>query len=242
MKTLVFITLFLSMCLSTVIAQDLEGIATYKTQRKVDIELDSTQFNDEMQQRMRAMLMKQFQREYTLEFTKDESIYQQVETLDKPSNQMGGGGVMVMAVGSGESDILYKNTSENRYANQNEMFSKLFLIKDNIEDREWKLEKESKNIGQYTCFKATYNTTRTVRVASSSSDGENSDSSEETNEEEVTVTAWYTPQIPVSHGPDEYDGLPGLILEVSDGDLTILCSKVVLNPEKGLDISETNER
>ena len=29
-----------------------------------------------------------------------------------------------------------------------------------------------------------------------------------------TITAWYTPQIPVSHGPAEYGGLPGLILEL----------------------------
>ncbi|MBL4664220.1 MAG: GLPGLI family protein [Flavobacteriaceae bacterium] len=56
--------------------------------------------------------------------------------------------------------------------------------------------------------------------------------------ETVTVTAWYTPQIPVKNGPSQYNGLPGLILELNDGDLTILCSKVVLNPKSGLDIKE----
>jgi GLPGLI family protein len=30
----------------------------------------------------------------------------------------------------------------------------------------------------------------------------------------VVTTAWYTPQIPVSNGPRNYHGLPGLIMEV----------------------------
>ena len=30
----------------------------------------------------------------------------------------------------------------------------------------------------------------------------------------IDIVAWYTPQIPVSHGPAEFGGLPGLILEL----------------------------
>ncbi len=32
---------------------------------------------------------------------------------------------------------------------------------------------------------------------------------------QIEVVAWYTPQIPVSNGPGEYWGLPGLILEIN---------------------------
>ncbi len=35
---------------------------------------------------------------------------------------------------------------------------------------------------------------------------------------DVEVVAWFTPEIPVSSGPSWYQGLPGLILEVSDDD------------------------
>ena len=35
-----------------------------------------------------------------------------------------------------------------------------------------------------------------------------------------------------------YQGLPGLILEVHDGELTVICSKIVLNPEDKVDIKE----
>jgi len=52
----------------------------------------------------------------------------------------------------------------------------------------------------------------------------------------VTVTAWYAPEIPVSQGPDNYWGLPGLILEVNDGKTVILCSKIVLNSKEKVEI------
>ena len=49
--------------------------------------------------------------------------------------------------------------------------------------------------------------------------------------QERTITAWYTPEIPISQGPGPYWGLPGLILEVNDGRTAILCNKIVLNTE-----------
>lgn len=51
--------------------------------------------------------------------------------------------------------------------------------------------------------------------------------------EEVEVTAWFTPQIPVSNGPGEYAGLPGLILEMNMHRTTILCSKIILSTKAG---------
>ena len=53
---------------------------------------------------------------------------------------------------------------------------------------------------------------------------------------ETTITAWYAPEIPVNQGPESYWGLPGLILEASDGKTTILCSKIVLNPKDKTEI------
>ena len=50
----------------------------------------------------------------------------------------------------------------------------------------------------------------------------------------ITVTAWYTPQISVSNGPDNYQGLPGLILEVNDGDLSIFVVKLQSTPKNRL--------
>ena len=61
---------------------------------------------------------------------------------------------------------------------------------------------------------------------------------DEVTKETQTVTAWYTPQIPVSNGPEQFQGLPGLILELSYDSQTILCSKISLNPSKPIKIKE----
>ena len=48
------------------------------------------------------------------------------------------------------------------------------------------------------------------------------------------IIAWYAPEIPVSLGPLNYWGLPGLILEINEENVIILCSKVTLsNKEVG---------
>ena len=238
MKILLYISLALSLFFTSLLsAQDFKGIATYKSQRKMDIKLDSTQMNDEMHQQMMAMLKKQFEKEYTLEFNNNESLYKEVESLDKPTGSTSGMQIEIM--GSGEGDILYKNLTENRYASQSDVFGKIFLINDTLEQPEWKLEKETKNIGEYTCFKATFK--RKVMMSSSMTMSVNSEEEPkepEQKEIEQTVTAWYTLQIPVKHGPGNYSGLPGLILEVSDGSETILCSRIIINPKDGVSIEE----
>ncbi len=234
-KLVKIITLVVLTITTNIMAQDFQGIATYKSQRKFDIKLDSTQMNSEMHQRMMAMMKKQFEKTHILTFNKEESIYKEDEQLEAPQPQ---GMVMVM-VETGGSDVMYKNTKEKRYTNQNESFSKLFLIRDKLEDIKWELGSETKNIGDYTCYKATFKREVEVRQSGISVNGDK-DLDEEIKPEmkEITVTAWYTPQIPVNTGPAQYHGLPGLILEVSDGTTTMMCSKVVLNPEKPVEFKE----
>ena len=53
---------------------------------------------------------------------------------------------------------------------------------------------------------------------------------------QIEVTAWYAPQIPVSQGPGDFWGLPGLILEVNTDKTTVLCSKIIMNPKEKVDI------
>ena len=49
---------------------------------------------------------------------------------------------------------------------------------------------------------------------------------------ENTITAWYCPEIPINQGPENYWGLPGLILEVNDGKTVMLCTKIVMNSKE----------
>jgi GLPGLI family protein len=220
---------------STIIAQEFQGQATYKSHRKMDIQLDSTQMETEMHRKMIEMMKKQFEKTYILTFNKEESLYKEDEELETPQPA---GMVMVM-IDSGESGELYKNTKEDRYTDQNEMFGKVFLIEDKLKKLDWKLEDETKNIGEYTCYKATMKRTVDVVESGISINGDKDlDDVSEPKTEEITVTAWYTPQIPVNNGPANYHGLPGLILEVHDGPQTLICSKIVLNPKDKIEIKE----
>lgn len=233
-KLIIISTLFLC---GKINAQEFKGEATYKSKRQIDVKLDSTQMDTGMQQQVMEMLKKQFEKTHILTFNKEESIYKEEESLGAPNPQ----GMEMVMIGGGGSDVLYKNIKEKRKTNQTETFSKLFLVKDDLKEHQWTLESETKNIGEYTCFKATM--TREVEDVESgftlrTEENDDQHEGEEKKMKTITITAWYTPQIPVSSGPAGYHGLPGLILETNDGSQTIICSKIVINPKKSNDIVE----
>jgi GLPGLI family protein len=229
----ILVMLVITFVSTNTFAQDFQGEATYKTHRKFDIKLDSSQMNSDMHQRMMDMMKKQFEKTFILSFNKSESLYKEDKQLESPQPT---GMVMVM-VDAGGSDILYKNMKENRFASQNDVYGKIFLVKDELQKHDWQLSAETKNIGDYTCYKATM-TREVERMERGISVNGDKELSDEVHMEEITITAWYTPDIPVNNGPRNYHGLPGLILEINDGNQTIMCSKIVLNPDDKVSISE----
>jgi GLPGLI family protein len=232
---LIIVSIFL-LC-GTITAQDFIVEATYKSKRQIDVKLDSTQMNSGMQEQVMEMLKKQFEKTHILTFNKEESVYIEEESLGAPNPQ----GMQMAIIGAGGSDVLYKNLKEKRNTNMRETFSKLFLVKGGLKEHEWTLESDTKNIGEYTCFKAIM--TREVEEVKSGFTIDKDEDSHEKEDKEapmktITITAWYTPQIPVSAGPAGYHGLPGLILETNDGSQTIICSKIIINPKKSNEIIE----
>ena len=220
--------LIISLIANHLRAQEFQGIATYKSHRKVDLKMDEKKVNSEMQKSIQEQLKKQFQQEYTLEFNRNESIYKRVETLDRPSPPSSSGIIIKVSQGS---DVYYKNIKENRYTNKTEISGKIFLIKDTLNVNKWKLVNETKYIGEYACFKAFFEEEHETKTITEEGKIENVT-------KQRTTIVWYTPQIPVSNGPENYFGLPGLILEVNDGELTLICNKIVLNPEESFEIKE----
>lgn len=231
MRTLIITTLFLVFAFAKAYSQQLSGVATYQSQRSFDFKLEEGKngMSADIQKQLQAQMKKQFQKEYTLIFKGAESTYQQEESLAPP--MPASNGITLSVSVSGANGITYHNTSEQRLVKESEIMGKQFLIKDSLSKPKWTLEKEIKNIGIYTCFKATI-----------SQEYQQPSFNEETGEKEdsitkiKTITAWYTLDIPVNHGPDEYWGLPGLILEVSDGKFSLMCTKVVLNPKREVQI------
>ena len=221
----------------SVFAQDFSGRATYKTHRKSSFELDSTTMatNPGIQEQLEAQMRKMFQKTFTLDFSKSESMYKEQQELDAPKSPSSNGDAMIMIVGGdGGSDLLYKSILEKRMANKKDLMGKVFLIKDNLVSYDWELTGETKNIGNYTCYKAVFEKEE-ESIEIKMIDGE---VKEEKGIKKRTIVAWYTTDIPISNGPKNYGGLPGLILEVNDGNETIMCSELVLNPSKTIDIKE----
>lgn len=234
-------------------AQELSGVATYQTKTTIDMSRFNRGGEQMTEQRKKQIMerMKNFlEKEFTLSFTKNESFYKEEEALAAPVAGGGGG----RWGGSFVQGGIYKNVKNNAYARENNMFGKTFLVKDTLNNLNWELVKESKMIGQYPVFKAV--ATRPIEAnlwsrmgrrgrGGSRGDSAKKDSTETASTDQEpekkepkteTITAWYTPMIPASHGPDDFGGLPGLILELSTNNTTILCTKVVLNPEEAITI------
>jgi GLPGLI family protein len=223
-------------------AQDFQGKAYYESKTSMDMSgWGGNQMSEEQKKQIAERMKSMFEKTYVLTFNRSESIYKEQEKLDTPGaggNRWGG------MMGSFTAGPQYKNVKDNVLLQDQEFFGKQFLIKDSLPKLEWKMENETKQIGQYMCFKATAVKKvdemdfSSMRRRNRDNDAEKKkDTTKTTNvmdeievPKEIIVTAWYTPQIPVNQGPGEYWGLPGLILEVNADRTTILCSKIVINP------------
>ncbi|HRG18089.1 MAG TPA: GLPGLI family protein [Flavobacterium lutivivi] len=252
-KNLVLIFLFFSTIVFS--QKDFQGMAVYESKTSMGEFNDRMKGNKditpEMQKMIEERMKKMFEKTFILNFDKSTSIYKEEEKLDAPGQNQGGFRMMTSMMGGGGT--YFKNIKEKKYTVDKEFMGKEFLVKDSLKIYNWQMTGETRQIGGYNCFKAI------AVVPTSASDFRNfrmKKTDEEKKEEvkaedkekktnimdgfempkEITITAWYTPEIPVSQGPEGYWGLPGLILEINDGKTTILCSKIVLNPKDKVEI------
>ena len=82
---------------------------------------------------------------------------------------------------------------------------KNFLVTDQI-NYSWKITNETKQIQNYTCYKAT------------------------TSFRGNTFEVWFTPDIPINAGPWKWYGLPGLIVEATDTDQSVVYKLEKIEP------------
>ncbi len=247
MKTLRLQSLLLlisCLLISFVHAQDFQGKAYYKTKTTMDMSQwgGGRQLSPDQIKRMEERMKSFLEKEYVLTFNKTESIYKEEERLEAMGSNGWGGFANNFTDGP-----KYKNVQHKEIVQDQEFFGKQFLIQDDLKPLEWQMGTETKQIGNYTVFKATATKPvtgfdwRSMRRRNDNDTKKEKDSTQKASNdpmdqiempETIEVVAWYTPQIPVNQGPDDYWGLPGLILEVSADRTTILCTKIVLNPEE----------
>ncbi|WP_445452889.1 GLPGLI family protein [Flavobacterium sp. 25HG05S-40] len=227
-------------------AQNFQGQAFYKSKTNIEasFNIESPGLNEEMKKKIMENMKKEFEKEYILTFNKTESIYEEEQKLEAPSPSVGGGVVVKMGGGDGKA---YKNIKNKVSITEEDFFGKEFLITDSLSTYQWKLESETKKIGDYTCYKATYliPVSESEKEAYEKLKNKKEDGKTQfmmlSEPKEQLITVWYTPEIPFSHGPGEYWGLPGLILEANFDKTVILCSKVILNPKEKLTIKVPNK-
>jgi GLPGLI family protein len=222
-----------------VMNQDFQGKAYYISKSRMDLGTWGARLSEGQKKEIQARMKNRLEKTYILNFNKEESIFEEDEKLDAISGATDSWG---KNFAPGEQ---YKNVRNNSQIQNQEFYGKQFLVKDQLQPIEWKMGDETKQIGSYMCFKATASIPTNdltwysfswEKLRNTENEDSKIDDTIETEQPMTEVEAWYTPQVPVGHGPSEYWGLPGLILEVSAGDTTMLCSKLIINPESKIKI------
>lgn len=208
--------------------------AYYFSKTKMELGNWGATMSEAQKKDVAARLQNRLEKTYILSFNREESFFYEDEKLDALSGATDSWG---KNFSPGKQ---YKNIKTNSQIQNQEIYGKKFLVKDSLQPIKWAMTSDTKKIGNYTCFKATAliptNELTWYSFSWSKISNENKKTEEgEAAELEIDMTAveaWYTLQIPVGHGPLEYWGLPGLILEVSADNTTLLCSKIVINPKE----------
>jgi len=219
-------------------AQDFQGKAYYFSKSTMELGSFGATMSEAQKKQIQERLKNRLEKTYILTFNKEESIFKEDEKVDAISGATDSWG---KNFSPGEQ---YKNIKTKMLLQKQEFYGKQFLVKDDLLSVKWQIGNETKQIGQYMCFKATASIPSSElswydfswdNLRRNNNETKSDSISDLVQEEEVKMTeviAWYSPQIPLSQGPLEYWGLPGLILEVNVDNTTILCSKIILNPEQ----------
>lgn len=233
-KLFIFVLIFSSV--PFFLQSSFQGKAVYVSKTTVDLDAWGRGNMTPQQKKQMMARMKNFlEKSFTLNFDQTASTFKENAKLDAP-------GTRGSRWGGNANGSIYKNLKDKKMIEDKEFFGKRFLIIENMEQPVWELSGESKKIGNYICYKATYTKVnnnfdwsvfRRRRGARKDSIKTKNDKPEE---RKLAITAWYTPQIPVSAGPAGYWGLPGLILELNAGRTTMLCSELVINPTEKIAI------
>jgi GLPGLI family protein len=178
---------------------------------------------------MKDTYLKMKEINYFLEFNNTASLFKEDLRMQVDSERNNIAEFLSKSLG-GTDGIFYTDKELNKTFQQTEYDAQLFLIALNTNTK-WVLSQETKKIKNYTCYKAVKKDSYVGRSG---------------NTKYFTVTAWYTPKIPYSYGPTKYNGLPGLILELTTNQATIYASKIWLKnvektikkPKKGIMITQ----
>ena len=182
--------LFLLVALLPMVASAQSGSITFERVVKIDIELPP-----EMES-MRAQIPTESKNSLVLYFNEMESLMKAAPKEEaKNETEIRGNGFMFRSMGRAEAENeTYMNLDEGIVTEKRDFMGRTFLIGGDQPTYAWKLTGEQSEYMGYAVQKAT-----AVR-------------------DSTTIEAWFSPDIPVSAGPELFTGLPGMILVLSMND------------------------
>lgn len=181
---------------------ELSGNVVYEDVMKLEINLEGEAAQ------YSDMLPKERRSSKILIFNPSASLYENhKEDASDPVAISGAGMHMEFKMAEPDNKIFY-DLDGNEQIEQREFMTRQFLIKGEIDPAAWKLTGNEKTIMDYPCQEAI---------------------KEENGKQ---IKAWFTPAIPVSSGPADYVGLPGLVLnvDIDNGKRIIAAQEIKLGP------------
>lgn len=196
-----------------IIAQINSGVAEYKVilQQNKNTQLKGPYKSDIDNIEKQAQKLR-----FELAFNQNASAFSLIENLPIDKNDFNA--KMAITIFDGDK-MYYTNLKEAYIIEQKTFFGKKFQVKTNLEDVEWKLDDDQKQVSDYLCYKAI---------------GKRYGVSKNFETFETEVIAWYCPEIPIGTGPFEAVGLPGMVLQLDLKGRSIVLES--LNFEKGIQV------
>ena len=198
---------------TNVMAQMKEGKISYERKINMHRNLPDPQ--------MKSMIPEFRTDKFELIFNESVSLFRSVvddEAPDPFANAGGGGGGGMRMNFRMPTANTFTDVAKQMQYEERAFFEKEFLIVDSLKQYKWKLSEETKTIAKQLCKKATTMISAPqmrLRV-SIGGGGNNTDTTANTPRapKETELVVWYAENIPVSFGPDSYNGLPGVIMEI----------------------------
>lgn len=156
-------------------------------------------------------------RTFYLYYNNGESIYIQenAKKIDSPDLNMEKEKAKKIEIGNNGGGI-YKNFKSKEYLHEADVLGKQLLVTDKLEKISWVFLNDEKKIGSINCKKA-------KAIIN--------------NEETI---AWYNEELAITDGPEDFYGLPGLVIEVVTNDKTYHAINIQKNNNR-LEIKKPSE-
>jgi GLPGLI family protein len=216
------IALLLAATAGNISAQDIMGgTVKYKQTQKNDFVSLFGEYDDPRVTEWVASLPMERQSMKVLYFTENEALYEEdlieQKILDRKL-QWAYARADYMRPPSTELQKVYYDFRKNEKVEQLGFMTRNFLISDIIGKKAWRMRSKSTRILDQTCLGA------------------------ELKMGDQSITAWFTSEIPIPIGPDQFYGLPGLILAVEvDGETAFLATSIDLTPPMEGALSKPDE-